>query len=174
MSLRFLFSTALCFVIAYSSHAAERSEDVRLVPESASDGLGSVAQLDGDTLVVNGRSGREVFVFVRDEFGGWSQQAVLIGPDWGSSQFARNSLAVSGDIVVIGAPDEDAAQPGQSGTEGAVYVFVRDSQGNWSRETRLTASDGADRSFFGKSVDIQDDTLVVGSSNDSGTGSSTS
>ncbi|MDQ3258114.1 MAG: FG-GAP repeat protein, partial [Acidobacteriota bacterium] len=47
---------------------------------------------------------------------------------------------------------------------GSVYVFVR-SNGQWSQQVKLTASDAAKDDKFGFSVGISGDTAVVGVAN---------
>ena len=59
------------------------------------------------------------------------------------------------------------ATPGQQGdnsasSSGAVYVFVRDGMGNWSQQTYVKASNTDPFDYFGSSVAISDDTMVVG------------
>src|SRR5947207_2906261 len=71
-----------------------------------------------------------------------------------------NSVGISGDTAVIGAP-------GKSGVTGAAYVFVR--TGNiWSQQQKLTASDAAAGDVFGFAVGISGDTAVIGAPNISG------
>jgi trimeric autotransporter adhesin len=112
-------------------------------------------QLLGDrlSLVIDDRGAR--YPLRVDPF---VQQAKLTASDG-----ARMGLtvAVSGDMVV--ASDDGATVNGQS-QQGAAYVFVKPS-GGWAsaQETaRLTASDGAAGQFFGESVAIEGDTIVVG------------
>jgi len=73
-----------------------------------------------------------------------------------------NSVAVSGDYAVAGATGEDGAL----GTnQGAAYVFERNYGGNdnWGQVAKLTAgSDAEDSSYFGQSVAIDGDFIVVG------------
>ena len=49
---------------------------------------------------------------------------------------------------------------------GSVYVFTRDTAGDltsgWTQVAKLTASDGASSDYFGISVSIDGDTMVVG------------
>ena len=68
-------------------------------------------------------------------------------------------MAIEGDTVAVGAPFEDA---GVSNTnEGAAYVFTRTGV-NWAEQTKLTASDAASGDFFGGSIAISAEGLVVG------------
>jgi hypothetical protein len=77
----------------------------------------------------------------------------------GGSDFARfgHSVAVDGDIVVVGAWGED-----DFGDEsGAAYVFERSTSG-WRVAAVLTASDARAGTRFGYSVAVQSSTVVVG------------
>jgi hypothetical protein len=67
------------------------------------------------------------------------------------------SAAVSGSVVVIGAPYNDA--PG--GNAGAAYVF-RNVGGIWTEAQKLTASNAAVDHLFGSSVAIDGNRIVVG------------
>ena len=114
------------------------------------------------------------YVFIEGP-NGWSQAAKLTASDRevdarDDSQFGI-SVAVSGDIVVVGADGVD-----QSATEtnfGAAYVFTKPATG-WADNTetaKLTASDGNTNHDFGSSAAIDGDTVVVGAEGkDSGEG----
>lgn len=65
------------------------------------------------------------------------------------------AVALSGDTAVIGAS-------GYEDSRGAAYVFERTGS-TWSLEQRLTADDGAASDFFGCSVAVDGDTIIVGS-----------
>jgi uncharacterized repeat protein (TIGR01451 family) len=67
------------------------------------------------------------------------------------------SAAASGDTVVVGAVRGDGAAV----NSGAAYVFVRSST-TWSFQQKLIADDGATGDFFGFSVAISGNTVVVG------------
>jgi hypothetical protein len=68
-----------------------------------------------------------------------------------------HSVSVSGDTAVAGAPINGAA----GFRAGSAYVFVR-SGTSWSQQAQLNASDAASGDFFGWSVSISGDTVVVG------------
>jgi hypothetical protein len=74
-------------------------------------------------------------------------------------------LAVSGNTVVVGAP-------GDNGSYGAVYVFVKPPGGwaNMTQTAKLTPSDGTFESGFGNIVAIDGNTVVVGAFFQSGPG----
>lgn len=84
------------------------------------------------------------------------------------------SMALSGDTLVVGAPNEDSGLDGEEGAasdSGAVYVFRRHN-GAWQQEANLKAPNAEAGDRFGYAVDIDGDVLVVGADGeDSGTDS---
>jgi hypothetical protein len=116
-----------------------------------------------------GQSGA-AYVFVRNELGNWSQQAYLKASNTGAVDRFGLSVAVSGDIVVVGAYSEDSNATGVNGNQannsavnsGAAYIFVRDGGGNWSQQAYLKASQSSVSRQFGYSVAVWGDTVVVG------------
>ena len=98
----------------------------------------------------------------------WSQQAYLKASNTGPSDFFGSSVSISGDTLVIGAYGEDSSATGvnQAPNEdafdsGAAYVFTRNGT-TWSQQAYLKASNTGAGDFFGYSVSISGDTLVIG------------
>ena len=97
-----------------------------------------------------------------------AQQAYLKASNTGASDFF-DSVAVSGDTVVIGAPFEDSNATGVDGTQtdnsainsGAAYVFIR-SGTTWTQQAYLKASNTGAGDEFGFTVSVSGDTVVVG------------
>ncbi len=137
---------------------------------TASDGAanalfgGSVA-IDGDTLVVGaggatnpGGAQGAAYVFVRNGTV-WSQQQKLTAADGASGDFfGGESVAIRGDTVAVGVPDDDN---GTIRDQGSAYVFVRNGT-LWTQQQKLTASDGSSDDRFGVRVAIENNTVVVG------------
>ena len=71
------------------------------------------------------------------------------------------SISISGDTMVVGAP---ATTVGNNTNQGAVYVFTEIGS-TWTETAMLTASNGASDAYFGNSVSISGDTIVVGAEN---------
>jgi hypothetical protein len=108
-----------------------------------------------------------VYVFVRRGTT-WTQQAYLKASNTNTNDDFGASVAVSGDTVVVGAPDEDSAATAVNGDQadnsaehaGAVYVFVRNGV-QWSQQAYLKASNTEGGDEFGSSVAVSGDTVVV-------------
>ncbi|WP_192954723.1 beta strand repeat-containing protein [Gallaecimonas mangrovi] len=102
----------------------------------------------------------------------------------GASDNFGKSVALSrdGSTMVVGAYEESGdassttASPNDNATyAGAAYVFVKDSDGNWSQSGYLKASNAGSGDEFGVSVAVSDDgaTIAVGADLEDGDASST-
>jgi len=132
--------------------------------------------VDGDQADNSAPSAGAAYVFVRNG-AIWSQQAYLKAfnsdgapiPSTSGDLFGF-SMSISGDTIVVGAPREDSSASGVGGDPsdnslqdaGAAYVFVRNGT-TWSQQAYLKASNPDSVTYFGSSVSISGDTIVVGS-----------
>jgi hypothetical protein len=79
------------------------------------------------------------------------------------------SVSISGDTIVVGATGDDSNATGVNGDQnnnrapdsGAAYVFVRHGS-RWTQQAYLKASNTGEGDYFGISVSISGDTIVVG------------
>lgn len=150
--------------------------------------FGLPVAISGDTLVVGahaergnsvGVNGNEAdnsvqnagaaYVFVRHG-STWTQQAYLKASNTGTPDDAfGDSVAISGNTIVIGAHGEDSNATGINGNEtdnsapwaGAVYVFTRTGT-TWSQLAYVKASNTEQDDYFGISVAVSGSTIVVG------------
>ncbi|WP_345319406.1 FG-GAP repeat protein [Candidatus Villigracilis proximus] len=99
----------------------------------------------------------------------WSQQAYLKASNAEAGDLLGNSVAISGDTLIVSAYYEDSNATGVNGNQadnsatesGAAYVFTR-SGTTWSQQAYLKASNTGSSDNFGWLVAISGDTLVVG------------
>jgi hypothetical protein len=145
------------------------NEVVKLNALDAATGVdfGISAAVSGDIALVGAPFEDEIapnagaaYVFKRDAGGAWSEEKKLVGGDSLANDFFGTSVAVSGNFAVVGAPEEDRT----ASNAGAAYVFERDAAGTWSEVTKLIASDAEADDFFGRSVSIRGDSVLVGAS----------
>jgi len=139
--------------------------------KAASDSFGYSVSISGDVVVVGAHyadpggtnAAGAAYVFIKPG-GGWAdmtQTAKLTASDKAAEDQFGFSVSISGDVVVVGAYYAD---PGGTSNAGASYVFVKPG-GGWTDMTqtaRLTASDKAAGDYFGFSVSISGDVVVVG------------
>jgi hypothetical protein len=72
------------------------------------------------------------------------------------------SVSISGDYAVVGSPQDDV---GANVNQGSAYVFFRNGS-TWIQQAKLVASDGDVSDFFGSSVAISGDYIIVGAPRD--------
>ena len=131
--------------------------------------FGVSVDVDGDTFVVGAHqendgsdsgSNGSVYVYVRSYFA-WSLQQKIVASDGAKDDHFGVSVALLGDTLVVGAnqDDDNGAQ------SGSVYIFVR-SGTTWTQQQKILANDGAMSDYFGSSVALTGNTLVVGAHRD--------
>ena len=82
----------------------------------------------------------------------------LTASDPGREDFFGEAVAISGDDVIVGVRTSD---DGNRVNTGAAYVFKR-IDGQWQEVQKLVASDRSAGDFFGESVAIDGDRILVG------------
>lgn len=152
----------------------------------AHDRFGETVDISGDTIVVgawaeassatgiNGNQNNNsapqsgaAYVFTRSGTT-WSQQAYLKASNAAQGDYFGESVAISGNTIVVGARLEDSNATGVNGNQannsassaGAAYVFVRTGT-NWSQQAYLKASNTEAGDYFGERVAIDGDTIAV-------------
>lgn len=130
---------------------------------AVSDAFGSSVAVEGDTLVVGApgdAAGRgSAYVFVR-EADTWVQQQKLEPSTLGADSGFGFSLALRGDVLVVGASDSELS--GGPYAERAI-VFSR-SNGQWQESATLSAPDGASGDLFGSVLAVSESDIAVGAS----------
>ena len=142
-------------------------EEQKLTASDAAslDDFGGSVSLSRDTAIVGayrddcvrGHECGSAYVY---RFNGvdWVEEQKLTASDANWIDVFGWSVSVSGDTVVVGAPQKDWAGRGES---GAAYIF-RFNGVDWNEEQKLTASDATADDRFGFSVSVSGDTVVVG------------
>ncbi len=139
------------------------SEEQRLtgsVPETF-EGFGLSLGLSGDVALV-GSPNRDdgsgsAYVF-RRVGSTWSDEARLDPPGTASFDAVGSAIALEGDVLVVGAPNDDLPAGRRA---GSAYVFVRRGAA-WTLQQKIVASDATINGGFGSAVALSGDTLVVG------------
>jgi hypothetical protein len=173
-----------------SAHVFKRSgttwtleQRLELDDGAAGDSFGAAVDISGGTAIV-GAPHRDVdgnadsgaaYVFTRSN-DVWTLQGTLTADDGGPGDRFGYSVSVDGSTAIVGAPTGWADGPAGgarsggaartlplSDGPGAAYVFVR-SNGSWSQQQKLEASDAERDDQFGVSVALDMDTAVVGAS----------
>ena len=155
-------------VYAFKRSEGEWTQQAKLTPLDArrSQHLGGSVAISKDTIVAGagtwGAFIPDVYIFARSD-GVWEQQAKLISPETEISYSFGESVAISGNSVVIGAPDDG------DDSSGSAYIFIR-SGGVWTLQAKLTAPDAGANDRFASTVAIFGDTIMVGAPYDDDSG----
>jgi hypothetical protein len=142
------------------------SQQAKLLAADGSDiaELGISTAIQGDTVVAGAVFDRDhgaAYVFTRTG-ATWSQQAKLVAGDPGNGgENFGNSVALSGNTVLVGAPNDDDL----GGASGSAYLFSRTGAA-WSQQAKLTAADGETADLFGTAVALSGDVVVIGAIGD--------
>ena len=144
-----------------------RTEAVISVSDLYTVGFGRSVAVSGNTVVVGAdgsycfdKSACHAAYVFRFDGTDWVEEARLTPPDTGEMASFGQTVAISDDTIVV------------SGTENtcesetacrAFYVFRRDPAvlESWALEAKLTPSDASAGNFFGQSIAISNDAIVV-------------
>ena len=131
---------------------------------------GSVATSQGKTIVgsrwADARAASNAgaaYIFSQDINGRYREDARLQPQGVAAGDEFGNAVAISGNTAVVGA----FAHDGDFGRlkfedSGAVYVYELRANGTWRLEARLEPSDASAGLGFGRSVAIENETIVIG------------
>ena len=123
--------------------------------------------VDGDQLSNAAASSGAVYVFRRDGTA-WVQEAYLKASNSETGDLFGIDVAISGDLIAVGAESEDSASTAVNGNQndnsasgaGAVYLFRRAGT-SWSQEAYLKAANAGAGDRFGFQVAASGDTVAV-------------
>ncbi|MDC3952562.1 FG-GAP repeat protein [Polyangium jinanense] len=154
-------------------HALEWNQgDKVMAPEGTNEAeFGVSVAIDGDTAIVGAPSDDGIAehagaaqIFVRKD-GVWVPEQKLVASDAEATDAFGYSVAISGDIAIVGAPNGDD----QAENAGAAYVFVREG-GAWKEQQKLVSPKPEMIGSFGTSVAIVGTIALVGASREDGVG----
>ncbi len=158
-------STGCAYVISYNGTSWDTVSKLSPSDGEESDLFGVSVSISGNYIVVGANYNNDngaAYVFKKPETG-WTdmtETTKLTASDGAKNDYFGLSVSISGDIVVVGAYGNDE----NGSASGAAYVFEKPGTG-WTDTTetaKLLASDGYASSYFGRSVSISDDQIIVG------------
>lgn len=150
------------YVYAYNGSSWEFEAKLVGSDIAAEANFGRAVTISGNMIVVGATENLQdlspgsayVFEYVG---GAWNEMQRLIGGDFGADDRFGVAVAIRGEDIFVGARSH-----GAGGAErGAAYVFTR-GDATWFETQKLTASDLMDEAFFGFSIAVEGDTLLIG------------
>ncbi|MFK8039215.1 MAG: T9SS type A sorting domain-containing protein [Crocinitomicaceae bacterium] len=137
------------------------------------DRFGARICLEGDRIVIGSYIKDDVgaitiekagAVYVFDLIGSvWTETAKLVASDIGIDNRFGYDVSLSGDRIAVGSfyNDTDAAGANPIINAGAAYIFEL-AGGTWTETTKLVASDREAANFFGLSLSMVGETVIIG------------
>jgi hypothetical protein len=145
----------------------------KLIPSNSTEDalFGVDMALDGHALIVGAYmdessgdwAAGSAYVY-RCTDGEWLEEDQLYAGDHQEGDRFGHSVAISGDIALIGAPLESE--------RGAVYAF-RNSGGNWGQEKKFVGDDTETGDYFGAAIVVHGGLALVGATGDESVGDDT-
>lgn len=145
--------------------------------------FGGAVAISGDTILVGApfeshdtnNDGRNedfvgvAYLFERDQGGpdNWGEVKKFVAGDGATADLFGLSVAIRGDVIVVGALREDHDTNGDSQDEndpGAAYLFKRNQGGpnQWGEVKKFVAADHAAGDNYGRAVAVSGEEIVVG------------
>lgn len=160
-------------------------ESAKLLASDGAEGdlFGISVAISADTVVIgaafdddSGSDFGSMYIYEKPTTG-WvdstQESAKLLPSDGATADYFGYSVAISGDTVVAGAYGDDGTVR-EARASGSAYLYEKPIDGwiNSNQQTvKLTPSDRTGSGWFGYSVAINADTVVIGAREDDGTGS---
>lgn len=134
------------------------------------DYFGCSVSINGDYVIVgaegvNNTAGT-AYIFKREGID-WIQQAELTGSDVDAWEKFGSSVSICGDYAVVGSPYDYY----QGNNMGSVYIYNRNGV-SWNlQQDKLIPLDIMQCGYFGQSVSIDGDSIIIGAEGDGGNNS---
>jgi hypothetical protein len=157
------------YIFVFSSGSWSQQQKIQSSDIQAGDYFGSSVAMssDGTKVMVGapendwpGSNAGSAYIFAFSS-GSWSQEAIILSSDLQAGDKFGGSVALNSDgtKVIVGAPYEDTV----SSYAGSAYIFGL-SNGSWSQEAKVQASDADGYDFFGDKVSMSGDgsRVIVG------------
>lgn len=171
------------YVFAYSSGTWTQIKILQATDRYDGDEFGWSVDVSGNYFIVgapkhdyDSAGGNNLLnpgaAYVFDETNSWAESKVA-ATDRADQDNYGQSVAIWGDMAVVGAPLQNFGPPGQTppvlrSDGGAAYVIEEGTSGMWTQVKKLIA-DSSDRfagDKLGYSVDIYDDEVIAGAPED--------
>ena len=160
-----VFDAGAAYVFEFNGASWVETAKLWASDASSTAHFGLACAVSGNRLLIGakdeshaGMSSGAAYLFERSVTG-WVEVAKLVASDAAPGDAFGRSVALDGNVALIGAPSADGPT---SFDFGAAYVF--ENGASWSQVAKLVASDGTTSDFFGISVGVSAGTLLIGAS----------
>lgn len=100
----------------------------------------------------------EAYIYERNENGKWEEKTKLSAIHSHKNDYYGRSVAIDGSTAVVGAYKKEI--------NGTVFIYQRESEteneGTWKFHSSIISNDGSSGEYFGRSIDISGNQLLIG------------
>ncbi|WP_157454218.1 T9SS type A sorting domain-containing protein [Crocinitomix catalasitica] len=172
MKLLLSLFTVCVFTISYAQDFTEVLKGVAF-NRGEEDRMGFSVAIDGNYAVVGSYAHDEdgsdpntgaAYIYEKTGIDNWQFVQRIINSDQDNYDRFGYSVAIDGEMIVVGAygEDHDMDDDNSLSSAGSAYLFKRGIDGVWTEMQKIIASDRDEDDEFGWSVDISDSTVIVG------------
>ncbi len=152
---------------------ADANETAKLTPSanSSDSQFGKIVAIDGDLIFCSNTADDAIdinsgAVYIYNKPGsGWADKTEdqIVSGDYGilSELYFGRSIAISGNYAVVGQPNSLGNSSSEQKNSGSAYVYEYDGS-KWNKIATLSNSELPDTDYFGTSVDIDGNVVIVG------------
>lgn len=121
-------------------------------------GFGATIVMAGDMAYIGApaEGAGVVYAFKRGADGAYAAAGRMVGEGTEPNDAYGTSIAIDGNRLAIGAP-------ARAMRRGAVFMYQRGADGNWTQEALIVSARGADNARFGQALQLSGTRLAVGS-----------
>ena len=156
-------SSGSAYVFFFNGSTWQEVQKLTASDGTSWDNFGHSVVVSGNIAVIGApvASGTDVtsgsaYIF-QNNTGSWTQVQKLTASDGASWDKFGHALALSGTDILIGAPGDDD----NSESSGSAYLYTNNGS-SWIQSQKFLASDGAYADYFGNSVSINGNYIVIG------------
>ena len=159
-----LFAHSQTFTQIFKAAAMDREIDDRLGYSVDISGNYAIIGCYGDDFAPVDPNMGSAYIFEKTGIEDWTFVQKVSASDRDDYDRFGWSVAIDGDIAVVGAYQEDhnLVDAAPLSNAGSAYVYTRGVDGVWIQMQKLVASDRTAGDEFGWAVDISDSTIIVG------------
>ncbi len=155
----YLSNKGAVFVYVYDGTSWNYSTTIQADDLAFGDMFGSSVAFDGHYLLVGAEGYTSAqgaaYIFEYDSTNNsWTQVTKLTASDGSNNDYFGHACDIENNIAVIGAY-------GKNDNTGCAYVYEFDGT-NWTYTATLTASDATETDYFGQSLDLYQNSVLVG------------
>jgi hypothetical protein len=159
-----LFAHSQTFTQIFKAAAMDREIDDRLGYSVDISGNYAIIGCYGDDFAPVDPNMGSAYIFEKTGIEDWTFVQKVSASDRDDYDRFGWSVAIDGDIAVVGAYQEDhnLVDAAPLSNAGSAYVYTRGVDGVWFQMQKLIASDRTAGDEFGWALDISDSTIIVG------------